>query len=580
VLEWLALPYVQRGLIEVLLLAVAAGVLGAWIVLRGLAFYAHAVGTAAFPGLVLAAGLGVAAPLGAGATAALFAGGVSALSRGRRTAYDSLTALVLVGFLAVGVILASDVFGSGASVDTLLFGSLLLLGPEDLALAALASTLALGASLLLGPRWLSVGFDADAARALGVRSRTSDLVLLGLVALATTAALTAVGALLVSALFVVPAATVRLWARSVGALQAGAVALAAVEGCAGLALSVSTNAPPGATIAVLSGGVFAAAAVVRRTGRRAGALGAVAAALATSGCASSDGGAEGDSGRPLSVVATTTELGDFARQVGGPHVRVTQILQPNTDAHEYEPRPADVNATSSARVVLRSGAHLDDWMNRVVEQSGSTATVVDLASSARLRIDGEGGSGTDPHWWHDPRSAEVAVRRIAGVLAQRAPERRTELTRNAKAYAGRLRALDAGIRTCMAEVPARDRNLVTDHDAFNYFARRYRIRIVGAVIPSQTTQAQPSAGEVVALVETIERQRVRAVFPESSINPRVAAAIAHRTGVAVGRGLYGDSLGPPGSDGDTYLGMEAHNADAIVRGFTGGRAGCAIAGIE
>jgi ABC-type Mn2+/Zn2+ transport system permease subunit len=171
VLDPFALPFVQRGLLEVLLLAVAAGLLGTWVVLRGLAFYAHAVGTAAFPGLVLAAGLGFSALLGAFASAAVVAAAMALLGRRERGTEDSLTAIVLVGALVVGVILASDVFGSGAGVDQLLFGSLLLTGPDDLALAAGASVAALVATLALGPRWLAHGFDPGAARALGLGSR-------------------------------------------------------------------------------------------------------------------------------------------------------------------------------------------------------------------------------------------------------------------------------------------------------------------------------------------------------------------------------------------------------------------------
>src|SRR5438105_4079341 len=128
--------FVQRGMYETLLLAVGAGLLGTWIVLRGLAFYAHAVGTAAFPGLVLADGLAFPAGLGAFGAAVVFAAGVERLGRARRTGDDTLTALVLVGLLAVGVILASDVFHSGANVETLLFGSLLLVGQGDLVFAA------------------------------------------------------------------------------------------------------------------------------------------------------------------------------------------------------------------------------------------------------------------------------------------------------------------------------------------------------------------------------------------------------------------------------------------------------------
>ena len=165
------LEFVQRGVLEVLLLSGAAGLLGTWIVMRGLSFYAHAVGTAAFPGLVLADGLGFSAPLGAFAAALVFAFGVERLARRPRAGYDSLTALVLVAALAGGVVLASDVFQSGGNVDSLLFGSLLLTGTRDLVLAGAASAAAVAATLALGPRWLARGFDPAAARALGLRSQ-------------------------------------------------------------------------------------------------------------------------------------------------------------------------------------------------------------------------------------------------------------------------------------------------------------------------------------------------------------------------------------------------------------------------
>jgi ABC-type Zn uptake system ZnuABC Zn-binding protein ZnuA len=127
----------------------------------------------------------------------------------------------------------------------------------------------------------------------------------------------------------------------------------------------------------------------------------------------------------------------------------------------------------------------------------------------------------------------------------------------------------------MARVPAAQRKLVTDHDAFGYFAERYGITVVGAVIPSQTTEAQPSARDTARLIALIEREHVKAVFPESSINARLAEAIARETGASADYTLYGDTLGPKGSTGATYLSMEAANANAMVRGFSGGRLECA-----
>jgi ABC-type Zn uptake system ZnuABC Zn-binding protein ZnuA len=282
-------------------------------------------------------------------------------------------------------------------------------------------------------------------------------------------------------------------------------------------------------------------------------------------------------------VATSTQLGDFVRQVGGDRVDLHQILQPNTDPHEYEPRPADVIATAGARLVFTSGDNLDAWMPEVVSEAGGSPKVVDVGASVPVRLPGEStgaeASPFDPHWWHDPVNAEAAVATIRDALSAADPSGAAVYAANAKTYTTRLKALDSGIAVCFKAVPADARKLVTDHDAFSYFASRYRITVVGAIIPSQTTEAQPSAGELADLTRTIEREHVSAIFPESSINPKLAQAIARDTGATADYTLYGDTLGPAGSPGATYLGMEQANADAMMRGFTGGARGCTIAGI-
>src|SRR5207248_1195275 len=181
----------------------------------------------------------------------------------------------------------------------------------------------------------------------------------------------------------------------------------------------------------------------------------------------------------------------------------------------------------------------------------------------------------DPHWWHDPRNAAVAVRVIRAELIALDPSHRAAYTRRAAAYLVKLHALDRTLAACFDRLPQSERKLVTDHDAFGYFAHRYGLRIVGAVIPSQTTQAQPSAGATARLVALIRREHVRAVFPESSLNRRLADTIARETGATSRYTLYGDTLGPAGSPGATYLEMERANADAIVRGLSGGRLRCA-----
>jgi ABC-type Zn uptake system ZnuABC Zn-binding protein ZnuA len=257
-----------------------------------------------------------------------------------------------------------------------------------------------------------------------------------------------------------------------------------------------------------------------------------------------------------------------------------QLLKPNTDPHDYEPRPSDVRDTAGAKVVFENGDNLDRWMDNVIKQSGTDATLVDLGADVPVKLagetEGEEASRYDPHWWHDPRNAQAAVVAIRDALSKANPKARDVYAHNAAAFLARLRALDRGIAACMGRVPPARRKLVTDHDAFNYFAKRYGITVVGAVIPSQTTQAQPSAGDIARLIRLIRREHVKAVFPESSINPKLAQAIARQTGAASDLTLYGDTLGPKGSAGATYLSMEQANANAMVRGFTGDQERCTI----
>jgi ABC-type Zn uptake system ZnuABC Zn-binding protein ZnuA len=300
---------------------------------------------------------------------------------------------------------------------------------------------------------------------------------------------------------------------------------------------------------------------------------------AIAGCGSSDSSSAAPGA--IDVVVTTTQLGDVVRAVGGDAVDVHQILKPNTDPHDYEPRPKDIQETAGAKLVVTSGDNLDAWMGEVVDNAGGEPAVLDAGTGRPVTRPGEDAGPDaarfDPHWWHDPRNVEYATARIRDALVKADPKATAKIGAGAGTYLAKLHALDAGIARCMAKVPVAQRKLVTDHDAFGYFAHRYGIDVVGAVIPSQTTQAQPSAGDLAKLTKVIKRERVQAIFPESSINPKLADAIARETGASADHTLYGDTLGPANSKGATYLGMETANADAMIRGFTGGTQGCAIA---
>jgi zinc/manganese transport system substrate-binding protein len=290
------------------------------------------------------------------------------------------------------------------------------------------------------------------------------------------------------------------------------------------------------------------------------------AVLAAAGC-----GNDSDSASGRTVVATTTQVADLVRQVGGDRVSVDGMLRPNADPHEYEPRPSDVAAVARADLVFRSGGDVDDWLGDVISGGGGDAEVVTLIDSVH-RLD------DDPHWWLDPRNGELAIETIRARLSELDPAgRRTYRTNAARALA-ELRRLDRRIAACVGRVPPPQRKIVTTHDALGYFARRYGIEVVGAVIPSLSTQAQASARDVDKLVNQIRDEGVEAIFPEAAVTQKLEQAISRETGAKVGGKLYADTLGPQGSGAATYLDAMRHNAAALVDGMSGGRVTCNLGG--
>ncbi len=289
--------------------------------------------------------------------------------------------------------------------------------------------------------------------------------------------------------------------------------------------------------------------------------------FAATGCGDSDG-QDGTGTGEVEAVATTTIVGDLVRNVGGQRVQLETLVPADADPHGHEPRPSDAVALAEAELVVKSGGDLDEWLDDLIESAGADAAELTLLDSVRA-------IGDDPHWWQDPRNAILAVEAIRAALAEADPGRRRAYERGAGGYISELRALDDEIERCMDRIPPERRKLVTTHDSLGYFARRYDVDVIGSVIPSLSTQAQPSAQDVDALVEQIEDEGVAAIFPEAGVSQRLERAISRESGAEVGRELWTDSLGGEGSGAETYLAAMRANADALAEGMSGGRVSCA-----
>jgi ABC-type Zn uptake system ZnuABC Zn-binding protein ZnuA len=301
---------------------------------------------------------------------------------------------------------------------------------------------------------------------------------------------------------------------------------------------------------------------------------AFAGLLATATACGASSSASNTSGEQLKVVATTTQVADFARNIGGDRVQVTQILKPNVDPHDYEPSPADVQAIAQADIVVESGVQLERWLDQTIESAGFHGTLVDSSKGVTVRQ----GNGTDeeaagdPHIWHNPKNAEVMSRNIAAAFDAKDAGDKSTFDANLSAYTGKLDRLDTWITQQIDTLPVAQRKLVTNHDAFGYYVDRYHLTFVGSIIPSFDTSAELSGKQLSGLVTKIKATGVKAIFSESSLPPKTAEAIGKEAGVKVEAGensLYGDTLGPAGSAGATYLDMERHNTTTIVDALKG-----------
>ncbi len=287
-----------------------------------------------------------------------------------------------------------------------------------------------------------------------------------------------------------------------------------------------------------------------------------------------DGSADGK----LSVVATTVQIEALAREVGGDLIDLHGVVPAGADAHEFEPKASDLVAIEDADLILRHGIELDDWLDDTLSAARDAAVVVVTAGVSLQRGetqdngDGEARQGAgevddgdaDPHVWLDPDNAQIMVRNITAALIAADSENREAFEANSAAYRTTLDDARQQAQAIIDEIPAADRKLVTNHDAFGYFARAFGLEIVGAVIPSVSTEAEPSAAETARLLETIEAEGVRAIFAETSVNPDLARALASDAGITIVDDLYGDSLGEPGSGAETIHGMLLFNASKIA----------------
>ncbi|MCL4302911.1 MAG: metal ABC transporter substrate-binding protein [Anaerolineae bacterium] len=296
------------------------------------------------------------------------------------------------------------------------------------------------------------------------------------------------------------------------------------------------------------------------------------------GCGSSqpDQVAASSTSEKLKVVATFSILGDLVQNVGGDKIELYTLVGPGSDTHTFEPSPSDSVALVEAKLIFENGLGLETWLDKLYTASDSQAKRVAVTEGLEPiamaegdheehgAVDEHGHGEFDPHVWQDVANVIHEVEGIRDALVEADPAGAKTYQANAETYLGQLKELDAWVIAEVEKLPKGRRKLVTSHDTFGYFARRYGFDMVGSGLGSTTEAGDPSATQLVSLVEEIKGAGVLVIFVENVSNPRLMEQIAAEAGVTLGPALYTDALTEPGSDGDTYIRMMRHNVTVIV----------------
>ena len=274
----------------------------------------------------------------------------------------------------------------------------------------------------------------------------------------------------------------------------------------------------------------------------------------------------------LKVVATTTIVGDVVQNIGGDAIQLSVLLPPGADVHSFQPTPQDVAKVADADVVFANGAGLETFLQPMLQNAGSKAQIVSVSDGVKILAAPDlhtGGpadvhAGGDPHTWFDPDNVVLWTQNIAKELSKLDPANSQSYNANAQTYQAQLKDLDTWIRDQVSQLPEANRQLVTDHDSFTYFADHYGFKMVGAVIHGYNTLAEPSAQDLANLEDTIRKLGVKAIFVGETANPALAERVTQDTGIRLVT-LYNASLSKPDGPAPTYLDFMRYNVNAILK---------------
>lgn len=569
--------FLQNALITSVAIGMVAGVIGCFIILRGMSLMGDAISHAVLPGVALSYILGINFFIGAIIFGLLASVLITYISQNSVIKSDTAIGITFSSFLALGVILIG-VANSSTDLFHILFGNVLAVQDIDKWITLIITAVVLITIVIFFRPLLITSFDPMMAKAYGMKVEIYHYLLMGLLTLVAVTAMQSVGTILIVAMLVTPAATAYLFTKRLSHMMILSSILGGLSSVIGLFVGYSFNIAAGSSIVLTAALMFVLGFLLSpkqraKFGNKNWGIAAGLLALVAGGIFFYSSSHQEQTDEKLNVVVTNSILKDITENIAGDEINLHSIVPVGRDPHEYDPLPEDIQKATDADVLFYNGLNLETggnaWFTKLMNNANKVDNQDYFAVSDGVEIlylEGEEAGKEDPHAWLNLENGMIYAQNIAQQLIAKDPDHAQIYQENLEEYLDLLNELDQEAKEKFASIPEAQKLIVTSEGSFKYFSKAYDIP--SAYIWEINTEEEGTPLQIRLLVDQLKASEVKALFVESSINPRPMQSVARDSGIPIYAEIFTDSVAESGNDGDSYYSMMKWNLDKIYEGLT------------
>lgn len=570
--------FLQNAFVTSVAIGIVAGAIGCFIILRGMSLMGDAISHAVLPGVALSFILGIHYFIGALIFGILASVLITYISQNSTIKSDTAIGITFSSFLALGVILIG-VANSSTDLFHILFGNVLAVQDVDKWITIAIAILVIAVIVIFFRPLLLTSFDVNMGKAFGMNVQFYHYLLMILLTLVSVTAMQSVGTILVVAMLITPAATAYLYTNRLKNMVILSSILGGLSSIIGLFIGYSFNIAAGSTIVLTAAAMFVVGFFLspkqrQKHGKKGIGIVAAVLVLLAGGIGyfmNQQSATVADD--KLNVVVTNSILNDITKNIAKDRINLHSIVPVGKDPHDYEPLPEDVQKATDSDVIFYNGLNLEtggnSWFNKLVDNAnkveGEDYFVASEGVDALYLEEGEDKGKEDPHAWLSLANGMIYAQNIEKHLAEKDPDNADFYKQNLDDYLKKLSALDEEAKQKFSKIPEDQKMIVTSEGCFKYFSKEYDIP--AAYIWEINTEEEGTPEQTKSLVDKLKDTNVKALFVESSVNPKPMQSISQDTGIPIYAQIFTDSVAEPGEDGDSYYAMMEWNLNKIHDGL-------------